>query len=63
MAEPKKKLSHSRSGNRRSHLAKQVTKSNLTVCEKCKQKILTHHICPFCGYYRSKTVITKKAAK
>jgi large subunit ribosomal protein L32 len=60
MAEPKKKLSHSRSGNRRSHLADQIKNVNLAICEKCKHQIKPHFVCPNCGFYRGKTVLNIK---
>lgn len=50
MAEPKKKLSRSRSGARRSHL--KLKPISLIYCVKCKEKIRPHRACPFCGYYK-----------
>jgi len=56
MAEPKKRLTSHRSGNRRSHLAlKTVTLSN---CPKCKMKIKPHFVCANCGYYNGTDVLT-----
>lgn len=55
MAEPKKRHTSTRSGNRRSHLAKK-TKS-LSVCPKCKEIIPSHQVCPNCGFYKGKDIL------
>ncbi|PIP21659.1 MAG: 50S ribosomal protein L32 [Candidatus Nealsonbacteria bacterium CG23_combo_of_CG06-09_8_20_14_all_40_13] len=58
MAEPKKRLTKSRSGNRRSHIAKKP--NQLATCQKCKSKILPHHVCPVCGTYKGEKIIEVK---
>ena len=55
MAEPKKRLTSTRSGARRSHLRSK--KINLSVCSKCQSPILPHHVCKTCGYYRGNDVL------
>ena len=50
MAEPKKRLTSSRSGGRRSHL--QAKKLIFSICPKCHEVKLPHQVCPNCGYYR-----------
>ncbi len=67
MAEPKQKLSRSRSRKRK---GVQIFKApNLTECPKCKSKILPHYVCPTCGTYKGrqvlevKTKITKRVKK
>lgn len=55
MAEPKKRLTSTRSGNRRTHLAKQSMK--LTSCNKCQSPALAHHVCAECGYYKGEDVL------
>ena len=55
MAEPKKRLTSARSGNRRSHLA--LKASSLSVCPKCKQPKKPHFICPNCGFYNGTDVL------
>lgn len=49
MAVPKKKLTKTRQGKRRSHLA--LKKQNLTTCKKCNEIKLSHKVCNTCGYY------------
>ena len=55
MAVPKKKLSKTRTGKRRSHLA--LKPVNLTHCKKCNELKLPHHTCPTCGTYNNIQVI------
>lgn len=55
MAEPKKRATNTRSGNRRSHLAKKAV--ILTECRKCKASIPSHIVCPKCGFYKNEDVL------
>lgn len=57
MAEPKKKLSRSRSGHKKSHLA--LKKKSLSVCPKCNSAKLSHYVCETCGYYKDKQIVNK----
>jgi large subunit ribosomal protein L32 len=52
---PKRKLSPSRRGKRRSHDA--LTLNHLVVCENCGEYHVAHHVCPKCGTYRGETVV------
>jgi len=67
MAVPKKRHTKSRRNRRRSHQA--LDKTNLIPCPKCKEMILPHRYCPFCGTYNGKEVVdvmaklTKKEKK
>jgi large subunit ribosomal protein L32 len=61
MAEPKKKLTSLRSGNRRSHNA--LKQNSLILCSNCKSKIKPHTVCLNCGFYRGKKVIQIKQEK
>ncbi len=67
MAVPKKRHTKSRRNKRRSHQA--LKKTNLVPCSKCKEMILPHRYCPFCGTYAGKEVVdvmaklTKKEKK
>ena len=58
MAEPKKRLTASRSGNRQSKDA--LKASSLIICSNCKTKIAPHRVCPTCGYYKGEKVISMK---
>ena len=55
MAEPKQRLTSTRSGNRRSHLGKKT--KNLAQCQKCQSPTLSHHVCAECGYYKGDDVL------
>lgn len=52
---PKKRVSRSRQGRRRSHLA--LTPPPLMACPQCRQPKLQHYVCPSCGYYRGRQVL------
>ena len=39
-----------------------ITAPQLTTCSHCGAAILTHRICPECGYYRDKQAIEIKGA-
>jgi len=62
MAEPKKRLTSSRSGKRRSHLGlKSISLSN---CPRCKTPVQSHRVCPNCGYYKGQDILElEKKAK
>ena len=55
MAVPKKKISTSRRGMRRSHDALGLT--TIGECANCGAEKLPHHICPSCGFYNNKKII------
>jgi large subunit ribosomal protein L32 len=59
MPQPKKRLSHTRSGNRRSHLKLQSVA--VTSCSNCHTPVSPHTVCLNCGYYRGKRAIPQKA--
>ena len=61
MAVPKKKVSTSRRGNRRSHDALRMY--NITECDNCGAEKLPHQICPSCGYYNKRQVFSIKKAE
>lgn len=55
MAEPKKRLTSARSGNRRSHIkAKKISLAN---CPKCKAPFIPHRVCKNCGFYKGVDIL------
>jgi large subunit ribosomal protein L32 len=60
MAVPKKKTSKSRRNMRRSHHALKVTSHG--ECPNCGERKLPHHICPSCGYYDGRQVVSDGSA-
>lgn len=55
MAVPKRKVSKSKRGKRRAH--KKAIPPNLSLCPKCNEPRLPHHVCPRCGTYKGRKVI------
>ena len=56
MAVPKRKISGSRRGMRRSHSALKVKSAG--ECPNCGSVRLPHRVCLSCGYYKNQEVIT-----
>ena len=59
MAVPKRRKSHSRTRMQRSHDALSPTGAVVT-CAQCREPKRLHHVCPNCGYYRSRQVVAKQ---
>lgn len=55
MGVPKRRVSHARQGDRRSHHALSVPR--LEECPHCHEQKLGHHACPSCGYYAGRETI------
>ncbi len=56
MAVPKRKQSRSRGRKRRSHDA--IALPNPSACPQCGEPKLPHRVCPSCGYYKDRQVIS-----
>lgn len=56
MAVPKKRQSKCRSRKRRANHMR-ITAPNVTLCPKCSEPKLPHHVCTSCGYYKGREVI------
>ncbi|MEZ6064018.1 MAG: 50S ribosomal protein L32 [Planctomycetaceae bacterium] len=56
MAVPKRRTSKSRKRMRRSHHA--VKPIQLAKCSQCGTSVPTHVVCPTCGYYQGRTVVS-----
>jgi len=61
MAEPKKRLTSTRSGNRQSHDA--LKKKSQIVCSNCKQAVAPHRVCQNCGYFKGEKIVILKDEK
>ncbi|MBR1943961.1 MAG: 50S ribosomal protein L32 [Alphaproteobacteria bacterium] len=57
MAVPKKKLSKSRRGMRRSHDG--LKAANVIYCPYCGQSTIAHNVCRSCGTYAGKDTKSK----
>ena len=56
MAVPKQRTSRTKRDKRRSH--DHVGLPNLSSCSQCGAPKLPHRVCPTCGTYRGRTVVT-----
>jgi len=61
MPNPKRRHSNSRTRLRRTHDI--IKLKSLSKCSNCGSAVLPHRICPDCGYYRGRQVVTIKAKK
>lgn len=56
MAVPKFKSSKAK-GKQRMSINMKLATPQLTECPSCTNKILSHRVCPKCGYYKGRQVI------
>ena len=56
MAVQQNKVSRSRRNNRRSH--DRLSADTATECPNCGELKRPHHVCPSCGYYAEREVIS-----
>ena len=56
MAVPKRKTSKSRTNSRFANW--KFKKVQLIECPQCHEKMMQHRVCPSCGYYNNKKVIS-----
>lgn len=57
MATPKRRVSHSRTHNRKAQWLGALTGPSLTACTHCGEMIETYKACSACGYYKGRQVI------
>lgn len=62
MIVPAKRLSRARLHKRR-HQKEQLKKIELQNCKNCSALIFPHRICPECGFYKGRFVISLKKEK
>lgn len=58
MAVPKRRQSHTRSRKRRSHDA--ISLVAVTNCPQCGEAKEPHRVCPACGAYKGRQVVSKE---
>jgi large subunit ribosomal protein L32 len=59
MAQPKKRLTKRRQGNRRSQNHGKLEATKLSTCSNCPTKVSSHRVCHNCGYYKGKQILVK----
>ncbi|MBE7438710.1 MAG: 50S ribosomal protein L32 [Spirochaetales bacterium] len=59
MAVPKRKTSKQKKRSRRAHHA--IVKANLVPCRNCSTYVVSHRICPACGYYKDRVVLPPRS--
>ena len=60
MALPKRRISKTRGRKRRSHQA--LRSPGHTYCPQCDSPRMPHRVCPNCGFYRGREVVSKETA-
>ncbi len=58
---PKKQHSRGRGRRRRTHW--KIKLAGFGPCPQCRQPIMSHRVCPFCGFYKGKQVVELKVKK
>ena len=61
MAVPFRRTAKTAKRMRRTHFKLSV--SGLVKCPNCGAMIKSHNVCPMCGYYNGRQVVSKKAEK
>lgn len=61
MGVPKRRQSASRKGKRRAHDS--LKSPTYSLCPQCHEPVLPHHVCPHCGVYGGKEVVTVEEEK
>lgn len=60
MPVPKRRLSSSKRDMRRSQHDK-VAAPHVVTCSNCSAPSLSHRVCPTCGHYAGRSIVSKRA--
>ncbi len=60
MGVPKRRMSKMRLRTRKA--ANRAKAPQLALCPQCGAHVLSHRVCPACGFYKGKQVVTVKTA-
>jgi large subunit ribosomal protein L32 len=61
MPVPKKKQSKARGRKRRTH--KKAVRPSFSTCPSCGESKLPHHVCPHCGTYNGREIVSEEKEK
>ena len=61
MATPKRRISHSRTHNRKAKFLGALTAPAVTTCPNCGEAAQTYRACPSCGHYRGRQIVKSKS--
>ena len=61
MAVPRNRISKSKKRSRSAHSA--LKARGVSLCSNCQKTKRPHTICPYCGFYAKKAVISQKSAE
>ena len=56
MPRPKRRHSRTRGRKRRTHY--KMTAPTRSICPQCRETNLPHQLCPHCGFYKGREVLT-----
>ena len=60
-AVPKERIPKSKQGKRRSH--HHLKPIQVQYCKQCNEPVLAHRVCPNCGFFQGRVVVTEEEAK
>lgn len=60
MGVPKRRMSKMRMRSRKA--ANRLQAVQLATCARCGARVRPHRVCPACGYYKGRQVVSKTAA-
>jgi len=60
MANPKRRSSKARRDKRRAHDA--LRSPSLSRCDHCQEPKLPHRVCPSCGYYKGREILSTESS-
>jgi len=58
MAAPRNRLSNARKNSRSAHSA--LKAKNLSQCSNCGKTKMPHRICPYCGFYANRVMLSQE---
>jgi len=59
MAVPRSRSSNSKKNSRSAHSA--LKPKSFSKCSNCSKQKMPHRICPHCGFYANRSIISKEA--